>query len=269
MTPDITPGGALPDCIAKLLDDGPIVVLTPHPDDNAFGCGALLSHAFARNGAHVICMGEGAHSGRNGGHPAPRPGEIELAMAHLGGRADDVTALRRPCGWPDQRDTFAMLATHVGTIARAIGARRIFSTAVISDNADHRATAEIAERATSMYGLELYHYAVWSRWTEATFGADGSAGIMHRLPVGEAAAAKGRALASFRSRFDALAKGSAHGAGLPQSYRDRFLTGDEVFFAPSGISVLAEDVHELAEEDRDTALAEASSTPPPRADTLS
>ncbi|SLN12479.1 GlcNAc-PI de-N-acetylase [Roseivivax jejudonensis] len=227
MTPFPTPEADAPACLDHLLGDGPIMVLTPHPDDAAFGCGALLSHAFARSGAHVVCMGEGPHAGRAGG--APRIGEMELALVHLRGGAGDITALRRPAGWAEQRDTFPMLATHVGTIARAMGVRRIFSTARTSDDAEHRATAEIAERAAEMYGLELWHYPVWARWTDDALSSGAAPGCLQRLPIGAAAPAKARAIAAFRGQGTRAAPALGDAADLPTDERDQFLVGDEIY----------------------------------------
>ncbi|ETX28949.1 PIG-L deacetylase family protein [Roseivivax isoporae] len=220
--------------IARLLSDGPVLVLTPHPDDEVFGCGALLWHAFARHGAQVVCMAEAAHAGRHGGHPAARRGELELAIAHLGGRPHDITSLRLAPGWAGQRDTFRMIATHVGAVARAIGARRIFATAQTSDNEDHRAVAEIAGIAAGMFDLDLWHYPVWATWPDD----HGARGTLYRLPVGRAAAAKARALAAFRSRFVTRAHPEcALPELLPKAYRDRFLKGDEMFYQPLGATV--------------------------------
>ncbi|ETX14360.1 LmbE family protein [Roseivivax halodurans JCM 10272] len=217
-----------PLCIAQLLEE-PIVVLTPHPDDNAFGCGALLTHAFANKGAHIICMGEGPHAGAFGG-PCARRGEIELAVAYLGGQPGDITALRRPAGWAEQPDTFRMLARHVGTIAQAMGARRIFSTADTSENAEHRATAEVAAMAAEMFDLSLCHYQVWAEWTEAALEGASPGGTLHRLPVGDAVAAKSRALGAFRSRFGQDLPSGPSGITLPADYTARFLGADELFY---------------------------------------
>lgn len=234
MTNAVTTEPKSPQCISALLEE-PIVILTPHPDDNAFGCGALMTHAFANKGAHIICMGEGPHAGANAA-PCARPGEIELAVAHLGGQPSDITAMRRPAGWAEQRDTFPMLARHVGTIARAIGARRIFSTADTSDNAEHRATAEVAAMAAELFELHLCHYPVWAEWSETTLADVFPGGTLHRLPIGESAAAKSRALAAFRSRFGQDLPSGPDGFTLPDPYRTRFLSADELFFEAARIA---------------------------------
>ena len=228
MTKEVISKPELPQCIAQLLEE-PIVILTPHPDDNALGCGALLTHAFANKGAHIICMGEGPHTGAHGG-PTARRGEIELAVAYLGGQPGDITALRRPAGWAEQRDTFKMLARHVGTIAQATGARRIFSTADTSENAEHRATAEVAAMAAEMFDLRLCHYQVWAEWTEAALSDASPGGTLHRLPVGDAAAAKSRALGAFRSHSGRNLSSGQTGITLSTEYHTRFLGTDELFY---------------------------------------
>lgn len=225
-------------CIDTLLD-GPILVLAPHPDDETLGCGALLSHAFARHGAHVICMTDGSAAPDGpwtwspGEHGRHRLGELDLAVSHLGGHASDITCLRRPAGWTERTETFRMLATHIGVIAGSVGARRIFATAGTGGNDDHRATACVAELAASLYGLDLWYYPVWSQWNAADLADRSRIARAHRLPLGAATEAKTRALGAHRSQLDAAVPDAVAWPGAPRTLRDLFLGRDEVFFKPA------------------------------------
>lgn len=160
VAPDALTGGA------------PIVVLAPHPDDESLGCGALLAHAFAQDGAQVICMTDGSasHPGSRDFPPARlaavRRQELLCAVARLGGASKDVTWLGHPDGWLGAQDQGAIVAS-IAEICRARGARHLFAPAPQDHHEDHRSTARIAGRvAAKVPGVTVFSYPLWSRWDD-------------------------------------------------------------------------------------------------------
>ncbi len=155
-----------------LTGQAPIVVLAPHPDDESLGCGGLLCHAFAHEGAHVICMTDGSasHPGSRAWPPgriaAERRQELSRAIGRLGGGEGNVTWLGHPDGGLGAQDPHAIVAD-VAAICRARGARRLFAPAPEDHHADHKWTARIARRTASLVpGLVVFSYPVWSRWDD-------------------------------------------------------------------------------------------------------
>ncbi len=162
---------------AALTRGAPIAVFAPHPDDESLGCGGLLAHAFANSGAQIICMTDGSAS-----HPASqawpparlaaaRRQELLTATRHLGGRDGDVTWLGHPDGWLGAQDQNA-ISRQIAGICRRRGVRSVFAPSQQDHHEDHKATARIAHGVVALAPeLEIYTYAVWSRWDDPDFYA--------------------------------------------------------------------------------------------------
>lgn len=70
-------------------DDGPVLVLSPHPDDEAIGCaGAVLLHLAAGARVQVVHVSDGRHGDRR----LHEPGRSEAERARL---RDELVATRR------------------------------------------------------------------------------------------------------------------------------------------------------------------------------
>lgn len=185
----------------RLTGGAPIVVLAPHPDYESLGCGALLAHAFAHHGAHVICMTDGSasHPGSQTWPPsriaAQRHRELLHAIRQLGGKDDDLTWLGHTDGWLGAQDCSAIM-NGIHAVVRRTGAQHVFAPSFDDHHEDHKATARIAvDLVADNPGLTLFTYPLWSRWDDPYFNAAISSRNPVMLDPGQWLAAKRAAIA--------------------------------------------------------------------------
>lgn len=142
-----------------------ILVVSPHPDDEAIGCGGTIaSHAACGDRITVLFL----TSGEQGGHGMPadqtarvREREAERAGTILG--VHDQHFWRLPDGAVRAtRDKVLRLAEFVAATAPD----RIYLPYIRDDHADHRAAARMVQRAASLQADErsasLLMYEVWT-----------------------------------------------------------------------------------------------------------
>ncbi|KAA8607795.1 LmbE family protein [Salipiger aestuarii] len=220
-----------------LTGQRPIVVLAPHPDDESLGCGGLLAHAFAGDGAHVVLMTDGA-----GSHPgsrlwtgaeraAQRARELDTAIHELGGRSSDVTRLGLPdAGMGDPAMPVLSIARTIARQLSRLGARTLFATAPTDPHCDHQATAEIARLCARLTRARLFYYPVWSRWKQPDFRT-GLVGMdEYRLDTTPVRRRKARAIAAHRSQHGQVFTDDAAGFVLDPEFVRMFVDADELYF---------------------------------------
>lgn len=217
-----------------LLGGRPLLVLAPHPDDEALGCGALLAHAFAGCGAHVACLTDGAAS-HPGSRAVPpdllarvRHAELLEAVRRLGGRADQVTW----CGEPDAglAATPALVAA-LGALAREGGFGLLLAPSPLDPHCDHAAGADLGRRvAAAVPGLRLGFYPVWSRWHGGGRAPCPPGATPRRVPLGAFAAHKAAAIAAHRSQAGLVVPDAPGGFEMPPGFAAFFAARDEVVF---------------------------------------
>jgi LmbE family N-acetylglucosaminyl deacetylase len=223
--------------VQKLSADRPVLVLSPHPDDESLGCGALLAAAFAQKGAHVVCMTDGGAS-----HPASlcwpparlaalRSAELEQAVRALGGGARDITSFGLPdSGLAALGADFDRLAATVCALAAKIAATSLFAPAPTDGHSDHSATAAIAGLAARRAGMRLFYYPVWSRWDDQVFRRRLSYRTEFRLAANGWAAAKERAIRSHRSQLGEVVLDDPDGFAMEERFIRLFVDEPELFF---------------------------------------
>lgn len=217
-----------------LLRDRPLLVLAPHPDDESLGCGALLTKGFARPGAHVVVLTDGAasHPGSQAVSPsqlaAIRRGETEDAVGHLGGSARDITFLAAP---DSGLEASAEMVARVLDLALTGGYGLLAAPSPLDPHCDHEAAAAIgAAVARRVPGLRVVFYPVWSRWHGGGRAPVPPGTVARRLPVGTRAVAKARAIAAHRSQAGLVVPDDPAGFEMPQGFADFFATRDELYF---------------------------------------
>ncbi len=218
-----------------LTQRAPIFVLAPHPDDESLGCGALLAHAFAHDGAHVVCMTDGSAS-HPGSHDWPperlaqkRQCELSLALKCLGGSTDDLTWFGYPDGWLGTEDR-EKIAETLAVLVRRLGVKSLFAPAPEDYHEDHKTTADIARRVVrASPGLTLYDYPVWSRWDDPDFASH----IAQRRPLYldpfPGHSAKRAAVMAHCSQIGGLILDAPDGFTLPAGFIDSFIDAPEVY----------------------------------------
>jgi LmbE family N-acetylglucosaminyl deacetylase len=220
-----------------LSEGRPVLVLSPHPDDEALGCGALLAAAFAGPGAHVVSMTDGGASHPNSCRWPPdaiaalRRRELDAALSALGGSRQAVTRLGLPDGGMlDLAHRFPEIARQIAKLAGALGIRSLFAPAETDPHCDHLATAQIARLAAADAGVRLLSYPIWSRWAAPDFRDHLPAHIEHRLDATGSRTAKCAAIAAHATQHGRIIADDPEGFVLPREFLRLFETGDEIFF---------------------------------------
>lgn len=192
---------------------GPTVVVAPHPDDEALGCGGLLT-LLRQAGQPVaaVLVSDGTMS-----HPASvlfsaparravREAEFRHALTILGIDTEPLLL-----GLPDSRvpanphePDFAEAVARLQDFLKSHKAATVLVPWRRDPHPDHRATSQLVQAALAAlpYPPRRLEYVVWA-WeraapTDLPTAADNVRGF--RLDVGAVAARKQRAIAAHRSQ---------------------------------------------------------------------
>jgi LmbE family N-acetylglucosaminyl deacetylase len=152
--------------VAGMMSYGKALILAPHPDDEALGCGGLIA-ALAGLGMppHVAFMSDGA-----GSHPrsrrypratlrALRQKEAREAVAILG--AGEPSFLDWPDGAvPAEGPGFEEAVQRIAALAE--GHDTLVATSGLDPHIDHIATCAIARAVARRRGMRLLLYPIWS-----------------------------------------------------------------------------------------------------------
>lgn len=178
------------------LSTRPVLVLSPHPDDETLAIGGLLAELRSRDVAvHVIAVTDGEAS-----HPCDRSlaqvrrREQEAALHELG--IDD--AIER-LAMPD-----ADVVSHIDELRSVVEARCRPDTVVLAPwehdgHSDHDACGVAARQATERAGATLLAYPVWA-WQWAAVNDLEHLGLRRITLSDRARAAKAQAVARYRSQ---------------------------------------------------------------------
>ena len=227
---------AAPIALRRLTGLGPILVLAPHPDDEAFGCGGLIAAARAIGiDVRVAFVTDGAasHLGSRLWPPARvaqrRKLEAIRAGRALGLKPRNLVFLDLPDG--EAAFDLARLDAHAYSLARwarAVGASALFATWAGESHPDHIATAELARTiAQTARRLAAHAYPIWGL-ADPDVRAPRRSPI-RRLDVRGLRHAKTRAIAAHRSQVTRMIA-DAESPRPPAPDRRLFLTGWEAFF---------------------------------------
>jgi LmbE family N-acetylglucosaminyl deacetylase len=217
-----------------------VLVLAPHPDDEAFGCGGTIPLLVARGIAtHIAFLTDGSAS--HPAHPvfsgaevaALRTGEARRAAAALGVAAGRVSFL----GAPDGRlgrlepEEARAIERRIAALVAAVGPARIFLPCRRDGSSEHEGAFVLVGRALALTPLRprILEYPVWAWWNpRRLFGPLLHARTVWRSELGAAAAVKATAVASYHSQLAPLPPDPA--AALPDGFASMFAGGCEYFF---------------------------------------
>lgn len=156
--------------VQKLTDGLPIVILSPHPDDETLGAGGLIAEACASGLAvEVVVVTDGA-----GSHPRSklypkrklvdlRCSELHKAGLLLGLQPNSITFLGLPDTLaPKSGPQFDAAVKEIVKIVCRSGAGSLLVTWEGDPHCDHKASATLAKAVANMIpGLKLWAYPIW------------------------------------------------------------------------------------------------------------
>ena len=213
--------------VDDLLGGRALVVLSPHPDDETLGCGALLHDASSQGmPCHVVCVTDGSRSHPNSIQwPAPRlaqqrRAELEAAMQILAPAARLHWLGHADCAVPEDADTAAAIAALIPQGAL------VLASWALDPHCDHLSVARLAQAVGAIRpDIALRFYPIWGRFTDHAAPA-------RLLRSSDAARrAKAAALACHRSQMSALIEDDPQGFVMEDWRQRHFLEHPEIVLA--------------------------------------
>lgn len=228
------------------------LVVAPHPDDEVFGCGALIARKIATGAVvDVAVVTDGTVRSRPAATPADgrraavRSRELEAAMATLGVTADHVHQL----SYPDSEvsEHLPALARSLGEVIAATAPAEVFVPASRDPHPDHRAVNAAAHQARRDLGgvWPVYEYPIgtWLRgpWQESLRWPSGPANLARgiawtfgggrplRVRTGPFRETKVRALTMYHSQIEPVPD---TGRPVMSPSAVRLLTGRDEYLLP-------------------------------------
>ena len=197
-------------------DDWVTLVVAPHQDDCALGCGGLIAmRAAAGQKVFIAYLTDGSAS--HPGHPtitprvlaAMRADEARNAALALGVDPRNVTFFGAPDGELPRLSAAARgeLVRKVADLVDRIGASELLVTSKEDGSSEHTAANAIVREAVAATATGVHRileYPIWSNWSPLRLGPQITAAKrIHRLVLGEGERRrKAEALRAFRSQFE-------------------------------------------------------------------
>ncbi|MDT0575918.1 PIG-L family deacetylase [Croceicoccus sp. F390] len=210
-----------------------LLLIIPHPDDEALGCGMALAAAAAAGRSIAIVLltdGEGSHP-CSSEFPsdrlrAVRQEELASSLTILtGGNPVPVHRLQLP----DGRASAAMVSdaqlAALAALAGHIRASSIWTSWRGDPHCDHLAAAELGQRLAAKLVLPLWSFAVWGRFGDA--GAGGAQVV--RFVSAAHQHLKALAIAAHRTQMTQLVADDPTGFIMPGKLIEHFAGSAEIF----------------------------------------
>jgi len=153
-------------------DLGPVLIVSPHPDDETLGCGGLIAQCATTNHPlRIVTLTNGDAS-----HPGNHRWRARLAQIRWREQAAALKqlGLTEDCSeWFHQADgslasiggfEYEQLVARLAAVITRHGIESVFVTAIDERHEDHQFAALIAVQATTLvaYCQRLFSYPIWS-----------------------------------------------------------------------------------------------------------
>ena len=185
-----------------------VLVLSPHPDDEAIGCGGTLCrHADAGDRLRVLYL----TSGEQGGHGRPEAEVLEQREREARA-AGELLGVHEQEFWRERDGGLRSSAALVARLQRELRRwrpDRVYAPSLREGHDDHRSTARLAVRVLAgRRRPELLFFEVWTPLDRIDEIVDISAWMERKVAAVRAYRSQCRAL-----RFDAACRGLARWRG--------------------------------------------------------
>jgi LmbE family N-acetylglucosaminyl deacetylase len=223
--------------VDTIADDGVVMVLAPHADDESLGCGGLINELAAQGRPPVVVIvtdGTGSHPSSRTYPPgrlrALREREALQAVTILGLSAERLHFLRlRDTATPRYGTEFDSTVTAVANLMRDNRCRVLCAPWFYDPHCDHEGAQLIARAAVKRTGAALLSYPVWG-WLLADETSLPNAPVDGwRLDIQHNLELKRRAIAAHASQYSDLITDDPNGFRLPADLLSVFDQPYEVF----------------------------------------
>ncbi|MEX0604399.1 MAG: PIG-L family deacetylase [Marinobacter sp.] len=201
---------------------GPVLIASPHPDDETLGCGGLIARC-----AEITCPvsvlsmtnGEGSHPGdkaweENLGNI--RKLEQHSALETLGLKKPDIISLALSDGGLEQLkgEMYKRVVAVIQDVMQSRRIRTVFVPAIDDCHADHRQTAHFLFEAVSKF--PKMHFFSYQIWPPAVRSAQVTASEMsYCLNISDIVCVKRRAIHQHQSQLNPINTAHAEGFRMP------------------------------------------------------
>ena len=215
--------------IETIAPEGTVLIVTPHPDDETFGCGLAMAAAAMKGRTIAIVLltdGEGSHPGAKTIAPNElaelRSSEFARALEILiPSRRVDVLRLHVPDGKSHYEPA---LAAKVLPFARSQAASAIWSTWRDDPHCDHETAAALGRDLAKDLAIPYWSFAVWGRFGERAVPSD-----LYTFDAHVLASRKRKAIAAYRSQIDPHMIDDPNGFTMPPNLVAHFAEHPEIF----------------------------------------
>ncbi|MBD2091241.1 PIG-L family deacetylase [Microcoleus sp. FACHB-1515] len=196
------------------IDPGCVLIVAPHPDDEALGCGGAIALLRSLNyEVRVLVVSDGTLSHpRSRKYPAPvlrnlREQETLTALSLLGVNAAEVTFLRLPDGALSTLISSPEVCAIFRQFLSKISPSTIFLPWRFDPHPDHRSTWQLVHTAIADLGMDVrqIEYPIWDWDIEQRDTVKNSATVTSwRLDIQTVVNLKQQAIAAYRSQTTGL-----------------------------------------------------------------
>lgn len=223
--------GAIP-----VTELGPILIASPHPDDETLGCGGLIAHcAMLACPVTVLAMTNGEASHPGDAMWREKLGEIRRqeqrnALKTLGLSDPDIIPLELPDGGLDHldQDQHERLHKLILDVIRSRGIRTLFVPAVDDCHADHRVTARLLAKVVLSHPVGyFFSYQIWPPEIRASQVSANEREYAH--DISDLVGLKRSAIHQHRSQLSAVDTAHTEGFRMPETLLEAKLKNAECF----------------------------------------